>query len=136
MSNDFFSKFVIRYSSFSSFLQLPNVFPIRMTMAMCRKKSTAKLPNPWPDLFLIRLGDFYVLQRLAREELKTPLAMDGWQRCQFLFHLKQKHQPVTLPQVTVLAHDTCQVQIRRRQFHAKFFFCLTARTGIRRFANI
>src|SRR6185437_10762312 len=107
-----------------------------MAMTMRRKKPAAKLPKPRPDLFPIRLRNFNSGKRLTGKKLKAPFAMSRRQRFELLFDLKQKHEPMALSKVPVLAHDSRQMQIRRRQFHAQFLLRLATGAGIRRLADI
>jgi hypothetical protein len=49
-----------------------------MTMAMRGEEAAAMLPEPRPDFFMIRLWQFQIIQRLAREELKPAFFVNGW----------------------------------------------------------
>jgi hypothetical protein len=120
----------------STFFQRPFVSSIRMTMAMRRKKSTAMFPKPRPDFFTIGLWQFQFRQGCARKKLKPALPMHGRHGRQFLLHLKQKHQPVSLAFVAMLAHNAGQMQIHRREFQCEFLLRLAARAGIGRLADV
>jgi len=128
----------IRHSLFgiSGFFEVPSVGAVRMTMTMRCKKSAAKLPKPRPDSFLVSLRNFACRQSFAWKKLKSSFAMHRWDSTQFLFHLKQKHEPMALAQIPVLAHQSSQMQIRSRKLDAQFFLRLAARASVRRFADI
>src|ERR1041385_1382430 len=88
------------------FFQRPLIAPIGVAMTMRRKKPSAMFPKPRPDFFSIGPRQIYFSQSFPREKFKSSFAMNRRQRVQFLFHLKQKHQPVALAEIAVLAHDT------------------------------
>src|SRR5512136_2919228 len=101
-------------------LQRPFIASVRMTMAMRGKKAAAMLPEPRPDAFAVRSRKLQSSQRVAREKLKSPFAMGGRERSQSPFQLKQKHQPMALSPVTVLADNAGQMQLQRVDRQAEF----------------
>src|SRR5882724_8738069 len=92
-------------------LQRPLVSPVRVTVAMRRKKAAAMFPEPRPDAFPVRLRQLQPGQRLSRKELKSPLAMRRRQVPQPPLHLEQKHQPMALSLIPMLAHQTREVHV-------------------------
>ena len=75
------------------------------------EKATTMFPKPGPDLFEVGLWHFQSRKRVAREELKSPLAMNRRQGRQLWFYFEKKHQPVTLSLKGVFADDASQVQV-------------------------
>ena len=114
-------------------LQRPLVFSVRMAMAMRGKKSASILPEPWPDLLCVCLGQVQSRQGRASKERKPALTMCRRQRAQSLFHLEQEHQPMALALVAMLAHQSGKVQIARSKRQANFLLRFTASASIGRF---
>ena len=129
-----------RNSSFcilhSTFLQRPFIPPVGVTMAMRGEETAAMLPEQRPDLFAIRLRQIQGRQFVVGKELKISLAMRRRQRFQSRFDFEQKHQPVRLPFVAVLADESGQMQIARLNRQPQFFLCFATGTGVRRFAGV
>lgn len=118
------------------FFQGPIVPAIGMAMAMRRKKSAAKFPEPRPDLLLVGLRYLERFDFRAREKLKASFATRRRLRRQLLLHFKQKHQPMRLPLEAMLAHHAGQMQIRRGKLHADFLLRLAASARVRGFADV
>ena len=51
-------------------------------------------------------------------------------------YFEEKHQPMALPQITVLADNPGEVQIGSFQTPAKFFLRLATGAGVGRFADV
>ena len=82
------------------------------------KKSAAMFPEPGPDLFFVRLRDFQSGERLARKEFKSTFTVYGGSFGKPGFDLEQKHQPMSLAPVTMLADQAGEMQITWTQFNA------------------
>src|SRR2546423_4789902 len=95
------------------FLDQPVIAAVGMTMAMGREKAAAMPPKQGPDLFAVGLRQRRLFERGEGEEFKPSLVMRRRQGRQSVFQFEQKHQPVRLSLVTVLADDSRQVQVRR-----------------------
>jgi len=106
-----------------------------MTMAMGGEEAAAMPPEPRPDFFAVRLRNFQTSQSLTRKKLEPPFAMGRRQRRQLLLYLEQKHQPVALSLVTVLADEAGQVQVGRLEAQAEFLVRFAAGAGVRRLAH-
>ncbi len=130
-----FSSFCLQPSALA-FFQRPFIPPVRMAMAMRGKKPAAKLPEPRPDLLAVRLRDFQIRDFFTREKFKTAFTHRRRQQFQFHLHLEQKHQPMRLRLISMLADDSGQMQIRGRNFQSGFFLRLAAGAGVGRFAEV
>ncbi len=105
-------------------------------MAMCGKKLAAMPPKQRPDLLTVGLWQRQRHDLFRCEKRKPAFRTRCWQSLEPFFDLEQKHQPMALPLVAVFTYNASQVQICWRDFQAKLFLGLTARAGIRRFANV
>src|SRR5688500_12681930 len=94
---------MIGSSGMCAFLNRPGVLSVRVAMAMRRKESAPMFPEQRPDLFVVRLWKRQCVQFLPFEELERAFAMAGGELAQTALHFEQKHQPMRLPRVTVLA---------------------------------
>ena len=80
-------------------------------MAVSREKTAAELPEPRPDLLAVRLRDLQRINFFPPEKLESSLLVWRRQRGEFLFHREQKHQPMRLAFITVLADKAGQMQL-------------------------
>src|ERR1019366_1762464 len=62
------------------FFERPLVAPIRVAMAVRRKKAAAKLPEPRPDLLAVGLRNFQIKNLFTREEFKTAFRVNRRER--------------------------------------------------------
>lgn len=102
---------------------------------MRREKSAAMFPEQGPDLFYIRLWQRQSGQLTGGKEGKRSFAMPGRERFEFRLHFKQKHEPMRLAGITMLAHNAGKVEVFRGDRDSKFFCAFAAGTGIGRFAS-
>src|SRR5689334_11930566 len=116
-----------------TFLKLPSVRSIRPTMTMRCKKTSAMFPKPRPDFLGISLWQLDSLQSRSRKKLKCSLTVLRRQSRKPLLHLKQKHQPVTLPLISMLTDQTRQMQLLGLDGNPQFLLRFATRTRIRRF---
>src|SRR5581483_6176144 len=104
-------------------------------MAMGGEEAPAEFPEPGPKALAIGLRQRERRQFLPREELKPAFAMDRRKHGQPGPQLEEKHEPMALAQVAVLADQAGEVKIRRTGADAEFLRGFTARTGVRRFTG-
>ena len=84
-----------------------------MTMAMGGEETAAMPPEQRPDLFAVGLRQCQPFQSVTGEKREPPFIVRRRQLCQLLGKLEQKHQPMRLAFIAVLADDAGQVQIGR-----------------------
>lgn len=105
-------------------------------MAVRGEKASAKFPEPGPDLLTIRLRQAQLIKSVTAKKFKTAFTMHRRQCIEPAAYFEQKHEPVTLALVTMLADETGQVQLRRREGKPQFFLRFPAGTGVGRFAGL
>jgi hypothetical protein len=77
---------------------------------MRSKKAAAKPPEPGPKTFSIGCRQPKSLNFFSTKKGKPAFAMHRRQVDQPRPHLEQKHQPMALPLVAMLAHDSRQMK--------------------------
>ena len=101
---------------------------------MRSKKSITILPKQGPDLLEVGFGQGQAGHFFTPEECEPAFAMRRWQTGEARFHFKQEHEPVSLPVVAMLAHESHEMEVAGLNFDAEFFPGLAASRGVRRFA--
>lgn len=105
-------------------------------MCVCRKKTAAVAPEQRPDLFPVGIRQVEKAEFRPGIESEHTLPMRRRYAGDPLRHLEEKHQPVSLPEVTVFADKPGQMQVRRRDSQSGFLLGLAAGAGVRRFAGL
>ena len=83
-------------------------------MAVRGEETAAMPPEQRPDLFAIGLRQRQAFQSVTGEKREPAFIVRRRQLCQLLGKLEQKHQPMRLAFIAVLADDAGQMQMRRR----------------------
>jgi hypothetical protein len=83
-------------------------------------------------LLEVRFGQAQGGQFFTRKEGKSAFSMRRGQTGEARFHFKEKHQPMCLTSVAVLAHEAREMEVGGLKLNPKFFPGLAARRGIRR----
>ena len=100
-------------------------------MAMRGEEAAAMSPKQWPDLLAIGLRQRKITEFLAAKEPELPFPMRRRKRFQTRPQIKEEHQPMSLPFITVLADDSCEMKCSRFDSQPEFFPRLAAGAGIR-----
>jgi hypothetical protein len=121
---------------FPAFFDHPFVFSPRAAVAMRGKKTAAMTPEKRPDLFPVGHRQRQRIEFLAGNEGENTLAVFVREVIKLAFDFEEKHQPMALPKVTVLADDPGEMQFAMLKLKPKFFFGLAAGAFVWRFAGI
>lgn len=105
-------------------------------MAMGGEETAAVLPKPRPETLAVGLRNLELGNLLTREKGEPAFRMGRRQRLQFDAYFKQKHQPMGLALVAMLADEPGQVQVGGREHQANFLVGLAAGAMIRGFAKV
>ena len=103
---------------------------------MCSEEAAAMLPQERPEDVPIGLGNVQRGDFLTGKEAEHTFRMRRRAFAEAGLYLEQKHEPVTLPGVGVLADDGSQVQVGWRNRKIDFLSGFPAGARIRRFAFI
>ena len=76
------------------------------------------------------------IERGAREKLERAFGVRRRHGGEARPHFKEKHQPVRVALVAVLADEAGEMQVARREHEAHFLARLAAGAGVRRFADV
>ena len=86
-----------------------------MTVGVGRKKPSAMTPKEGPDLLPVGFRQIQQSQFRSTVESEISFTMRRRNLLQARPHLEEKHQPMSLPLIPILADETGQVQVGRRE---------------------
>src|SRR5881394_282121 len=103
---------------------------------MRSEEPAAVRPEPWPDLFEVGLRQLQAGQLLSTEECESAFPVRWRQRIDSALHFEQKHKPMGLSLITMLAHKSGEMKVLECKGYAQLFFGFAATAGIRRLSRI
>jgi hypothetical protein len=103
---------------------------------MSCEKSTAMLPKPGPDLFEVGLWELEAREPFATKECEGAFPMCRRKGIDAACDFEQKHEPMRLPLISVLANQAGKMQIAGGKLNPQFFLSFAASARIGRFAVV
>lgn len=100
------------------------------------EETATMLPEQGPDVGAIGLGNLEGKDLVARNEPEGAFAVGWGKGCQTLFDLEEEHEPVSLPEVTVLTDHRGQVEVGGVKFQSEFFLRLATGAAMGRLTQI
>ena len=114
----------------------PVVAAVGVAVAVGGEEAAAMGPEPGPDLFAIGLGDVQAGQGGAGEKREPALGMVRGQSGQAGLDFKQKHEPMGLTLIAVLADEAGEMEVGGSDGQAGFLAGFPAGAGIGGFALV